>query len=132
MTRLRSDSSASAEERTALAGERTDLAEDRTLLASERTFSGWARTAMAAIGIGLGFNALFKTVEPSWVPKAIATAFIALAVFIIAAAERRARVVYERLTAHEVKELKAINLRIMSIAISFGAASLILALWTLA
>ena len=54
-----------------LAEDRTDLAEDRTLLANERTFSGWARTAMASIGIGIGFNALFAKVEPSWVAKAM-------------------------------------------------------------
>lgn len=115
-----------------LAQERTDLAEDRTLLASERTFSGWARTAMAAIGIGLGFNALFRLVEPTWVPKAIATAFIGLAIFIIIAAERRARVLCRRLSAHQVKELGGINLKIIAIAISGGAASLIVALWVLA
>ena len=56
-----------------LAEDRTDLAEDRTALANERTFAGWARTAMAAIGIGLAFNALFKAMEPAWVAKAIAT-----------------------------------------------------------
>ncbi|MGE0180478.1 MAG: YidH family protein [Sphingomonas sp.] len=128
----RNDSAISAADRDDLAEDRTDLAEDRTLLASERTFSGWARTAMAAIGIGLGFNALFQTVEPTWVPKAIATAFIALAIFIIVAAERRARDLCERLTAHQVKELEGINLKIMAIAISAGAASLIVALWVLA
>ena len=49
--------------RRGLAEDRTDLAEDRTALANERTFAGWARTAMAAIGIGLAFNALFKAME---------------------------------------------------------------------
>ena len=129
--RPRSASAIPTPDRTDLAEERTDLAEDRTLLASERTFSGWARTAMAAIGIGLGFNALFKMVEPTWVPKAIATAFIALAIFIILAAERRARALCRRLTAHQVKELEGINLKIIAIAISAGAASLIVALWAL-
>ena len=71
-----------------LAEDRTDLAEDRTLLANERTFSGWARTALASIGIGIGFNALFKPVEPTWVAKAIATLFLLLAAFL--AARRRA------------------------------------------
>lgn len=130
-TQLRS-ARAISNQRTDLAEARTDLAEDRTLLASERTFSGWARTAMAAIGIGLGFNALFKMVEPPWVPKAIASAFIALAIFIIIAAERRARSLCRRLNAHEVEELGGINLTIMAMAISAGAASLIIALWALA
>ena len=73
-----------------LAEDRTDLAEDRTLLANERTFSGWARTALATVGIGVGFNALFRTLDPSWVPKAIATLFILLGLIIIIMADRRA------------------------------------------
>ena len=64
--------------REGLARERTDLAEDRTVLAHERSFAGWVRTGMAAVGIGLGFNALFQALEPTWVPKAIATAFLAM------------------------------------------------------
>ena len=54
---------------------RTDLAEDRNIMAMERTFAGWMRTAFAAIGIGLGFRALFGAWDPSWVPKLIASAF---------------------------------------------------------
>ncbi len=76
--------------RAELAQDRTDLAEDRTLLAHERSFAGWTRTGMAAVGIGLGFNALFQMLEPSWVPKAIATIFLFIAVFIFISAERRA------------------------------------------
>lgn len=86
---------------------------------------------MASIGIGLGFNALFKMVEPTWVPKAIATAFIVLAIFIIIAAERRAFALESRLTAHKVKELGGINLKVIAIAVSAGAVSLIIALWVL-
>ena len=55
-------------DREELAENRTDLAEDRTAMANERTFAGWARTAMAAIGIGLAFNALFNAMEPAWTP----------------------------------------------------------------
>lgn len=73
-------------ERGQLAEDRTDLAEDRTLFANERTFSGWARTAMASIGIGIGFHALFRPIEPTWVAKAIATLFFLLAVFLVKAA----------------------------------------------
>lgn len=118
----------SANDRTDLAEERTDLAEDRTLLASERTFSGWARTAMASIGIGLGFNALFNMVEPNWVPKAIAVAFVLMAIFIILAAERRARAVCRRLEAHPVREFKSVNITVIAWSISAGAAALIVAL----
>ena len=92
--------------KTELAEDRTDLAEDRTLLANERTFSGWARTAMASIGIGIGFNALFKLVEPTWVAKAIATIFILLGIFLTISAERRAASVQRRLDAHNVANIR--------------------------
>lgn len=121
-----------ASDKTGLAEDRTDLAEDRTVLANERTFSGWARTSMAAIGIGIGFNALFKPVEPTWVAKAIATLFVALAIFLIIAAERRACALHERLSAHRIKRLSTINFRVMAIAIVTGAVALIVAIWMLA
>jgi putative membrane protein len=121
----------SAEERTELADTRTALAEDRTLLANERTFAGWARTSFAAVGIALGFNALFKTLEPEWLPKAISTVFLLIAIFVIVVAERRAASVKDRLTSHEVKTFKAINLRLITIAIVVGAVALIGSIWAL-
>ena len=118
--------------KTELAEDRTDLAEDRTLLANERTFSGWARTGMASIGIGIGFNALFKPIEPTWVAKAIATLFILLAIFLVVSAERRACRVQERLNAHSVMDVATTNFKVMAIALSIGAVGLIGAIWWLA
>lgn len=115
-----------------LAEDRTDLAEDRTLLANERTFSGWARTAMASIGIGIGFNALFQPVELTWVAKAIATLFILLGIFLVIAAERRACGGQTRLTAHKVEDVRTTNFKIMATAITVGASALIVAFWWLA
>ena len=117
--------------KTELAEDRTDFAEDRTVLANERTFSGWARTALASIGIGIGFNALFKLVEPDWVAKAIATIFVLLGIFLIVAAERRASAVQARLHAHRITALAATNFRVMAIAISVGALALVIAIWLL-
>jgi putative membrane protein len=57
-----------------LAADRTDLAEDRTVLAHERSFASWLRTGLASVAIAVGFNALFRTMEPDWMAKAIATA----------------------------------------------------------
>jgi putative membrane protein len=68
--------------KTKLAEDRTDLAEDRTILANERTFAGWMRTGFAAVGVGLGFQALFNKMEPDWVPKGIATAFLLIAMIV--------------------------------------------------
>lgn len=118
-------------DREELAEDRTDLAEDRTAMANERTFAGWARTAMAAIGIGLAFNALFNAMQPEWAPKAIATAFILLGIFLVFMAERRAGAVSRRLDTHAGKDMSRMNLRLIAIAIGFGAACLIAGIWLL-
>lgn len=109
---------------------RGDLAEDRTLLANERTFGSWMRTSLACIAIGVGFQGLFPTMEPSWVPRAIATAFLILAVVVIVAAERRAAAVLARLEAHVVVAARGINLRLFAWLIALGASALTLAIWT--
>ena len=110
---------------------RTDLAEDRTILANERTFAGWMRTSMASIAIGVGFHALFSTMEPWWLPRAIATTFLLLAIAVIILAERRAAAVMSRLNAHLVVTAKAMNLKAFSAAISLCAAALLVAIWLL-
>lgn len=120
-----------AEERKALAEDRTELAEDRTVLANERTFAGWLRTGFAAIGIGLGFHVLFQAMEPLWVPKAIATAFLATGIYVIVVAERRACAVMERFDAHKVAELRPINLRVVTVVAVAATLALIAAIWLL-
>lgn len=108
---------------------RTDLAEDRTILANERTFAGWARTALACIALGVGFHALFQKMQPAWLPRGIATAFLLLAILLVALAEWRAAAVTKRLSTHIVSTAKTINLRIIAGIIAVGAAALIGAIW---
>lgn len=122
---------AESSDRDDLAASRTDMAEDRTALANERTFAGWARTAMAAVGIGLAFNALFGDMEPTWAAKALATVFILLGIFLIAMAERRACAITARISSHSVDALKTMNVRIVAIGIGLGALALIAAIWLL-
>lgn len=116
-------------ERDELAEDRTDLAEDRTILAHERSFAGWLRTGMAAVGIGLGFNALFRTMTPDWIPKGTATAFLMVAIFIFASSARRALTLIGRLEAHKVNSLKPMRIRILSGALSGAALILLMAIW---
>lgn len=118
--------------RAELAQDRTDLAEDRTLLAHERSFAGWVRTGMAAVGIGLGFNALFQMLEPSWVPKAIATIFLVIAVFVFISAERRASRAIGRLEAHRIAALAPMRLRLLTWVLASATAALGAAIWVLA
>jgi putative membrane protein len=113
-----------------LAEERTDWAEDRTILANERTFAGWMRTGFASIAVGVGFNLLTK-LEPVWVPKAIATAFLLIAVCIFIAAERRACTVLRRLHTHQVRTVRIGYLRMITAAIIAATLALIAALWLL-
>lgn len=118
-----------ASERTDLAENRTEWAEDRTIMANERTFAGWMRTGLAAVGIGLGFNALFGKLEPFWVPKAIATLFMLIGIFIFWAAQRNGCAVQSRLDSHHATPVKPNNMRLISGLMALGATSLIIAIW---
>ena len=110
---------------------RTDLAEDRTVQATERTFAGWMRTAFAAIGVGIGFQALFGEFDPPWLAKAIATLFILLGMSVALTAERRACRTFTRLSTHQIDRPRIPNLRWMSWSIITGGMLLIAGLWIL-
>lgn len=110
---------------------RSEYAEDRTILANERTFAAWLRTGFAGIGIGLAFNALFNRLEPSWLPRLIATAFLVVAIIIFVAAERRACAVLARLEPHSVKTIKVSNVRLIMIVSVSATLALIAAIWLL-
>lgn len=113
------------------AGTKTDLAEDRTVLANERTFASWLRTGFAAMGIGLAFNALFTRMEPNWVPKLIASAFLVIAIFVFIAAERRMCAVMQRLQSHRVQSLGTTRARLISYLATTATLALIAVLWLL-
>ena len=115
-----------------LARLRTDYAEDRTVLANERTFGGWLRTGFGAIGIALGFHALFRRIHPLWVPRLIATAFLLIAILIFLSAERRACAVHERLHAHRVQTIKITRIRLITIIAVLSTLALTAAMWLLA
>jgi putative membrane protein len=114
-----------------LATARTDLAEDRTILANERTYAGWLRTGFAGIGIGLAFNALFNRLEPSWVPRAIATSFLLVAILIFVVAERRSSAVLHRLHAHQVKSIGGKRMMLITGISVLSTLALIAAIWLL-
>lgn len=108
---------------------KTELAEDRTILANERTFAGWMRTGLAAIGVGVGFSALFRAMEPLWVPRAIATAFLLLGAFIVFTAEQRAAAVTSKMSVHYVTQARPMNLRVIAAITLIATAGLIAAIW---
>jgi putative membrane protein len=110
---------------------RDELAEDRTILANERTFASWMRTSLACVAIGVGFQGLFRSMEPAWVGRSIATGFLLLAVLVIILAERRAASFLRRSSAYLIVEATAMNLRLLTGLVSLGAVALILAIWTM-
>ena len=109
--------------------DRTDLAEDRTLLAMERTFASWLRTGLASVAVALGLSALFRSLEPLWIAKALTTAFTLIAIFIFWAAQQRAGRVQQRMTAHEVKPFERQRLRIIAYALILACIGIIVAVW---
>ena len=108
---------------------RDDLAEDRTNLANERTFASWMRTSLGCVAIGVGFQGFFPSMQPSWVPRAIATGFLILAMLVIILAERRASAVLRRLSSHVVIPARTMNLRLFTILICIGSVALMAAIW---
>lgn len=102
------------------------------MLAHERSFASWLRTGMASVGIGVGFNALFRTLDPAWVPKAIATAFLLVAIFTFLSAERRASSAISRLRPHKVAALKPVRVRLLAWFLTIITAALGAAIWWLA
>lgn len=114
-----------------LAQERTEWAEDRTILANERTFAGWMRTGLAAVGIGLGFQAIFRTVEPTWVAKLAATIFICIGIFIFYAAWRKSCLVLLRLDSHSSEPVPRDGVGLIAALFATGSAVLLVVIWLL-
>ncbi|RLQ89601.1 YidH family protein [Notoacmeibacter ruber] len=115
--------------KTEWAQERTDWAEDRTVLANERTFAGWMRTGLAAVGLGLATQAIFRAAEPTWVAKLAASGFIAVGILIFWLAWRNCCGVLKRLNSHAAEPVPQRHMG--TVAGLFALASIIVAvvLW---
>lgn len=120
-----------AENRTDLAEDRTDYAEDRTILANERTFAGWMRTGLASAGIGLGFQAIFRAVEPTWLAKLGASIFILIAVIVFYLAYRKACDLAQRMEAHNAEPMSHIAYGTITALFASGTLALGVLLWLL-
>ncbi|WP_156839829.1 YidH family protein [Novosphingobium aquimarinum] len=112
-----------------LAKDRTDWAEDRTLMANERTYAGWMRTGLACVGIGIAFNALFTKMEPQWLPRAMASAFILVGIIIFYTARRKSSAVLERLSAHHASPVNSTNINLIAILLSAASFALMGGIW---
>lgn len=109
--------------------DRTDFAEDRTLMAVERTMASWTSASFAAIGVGLGLHALFGRIEPTWMPRLVATLFMALGIVMIVSAERRMCRAIARLSAHQIQPPTRRGLQLSAYGVVAATLVLIGAVW---
>lgn len=114
-----------------LAENRTDWAEDRTIMANERTFASWTGAGMGAIGVALGFKAIFGAFEPTWVARVISTVPLLAAVVLFWAAERKATATLHRLTERKVKATGHRTLKAIAGLMSLTAIGTAYILWSL-
>ncbi|MBW0144199.1 DUF202 domain-containing protein [Sphingomicrobium clamense] len=112
-----------------LAEDRTDLAEDRTIMAVERTMASWMGSGMGLIGLGLGLRAIFGAFEPAWVPKAMATFFMILAIVVVQGAKRRMCGAIHRMSTNWVEAPNTKGMEVIAAGISLGAIVLIIGIW---
>lgn len=118
-------------DRNELAQSRTELAENRTALAQERRYASWLRTGLAAVGVGLGFGALFRMVEPDWGAKAVASVSLLSAIYIFASAAMRAHRRLAQIEAHGIVSRKRVHVFILGGTLVCGTAALCAAMWLL-
>jgi putative membrane protein len=67
--------------------------------------------------------------DPAWVPRLIATAFLLSGIYLFVSAERRACAVLARLHAHKAEPARNSHLRIITIVSSTAVLALIAAMW---
>ena len=120
-----------AQERTDWAEDRTDWAEDRTRLAAERTFAGWVRTGLTAIVVALGLQAVFRPFEPTWMPKAVATAFLLTALVIFVAGWQEARRSCRAIDTHSADAQPLRRISVLSALLAVGTVGIGAVLWLL-
>lgn len=113
----------------AMARERTDWAEYRTVLVHERMFAGRTRTGLISIGMGLTVLTVLRAMEPSWVPKAVASAFIFLALLIFYGAWRKSCQAIERLSAHSVEAVPRCRFSLIAAMMSFASLGVAMVVW---
>lgn len=117
--------------KTELAKERTDWAEDRTIMANERTFSSWMGTGLGAIGVAIGFQAVFGEFDPTWAAKAVASIFLVIAIIVFWSAQRQAVKTFRRLHENDAEATPSRNYTILASAMTFAALATGAILWML-
>ena len=108
---------------------RTDWAEDRTLMAAERTFNSALGTSLGCIGVAIGLHAVFGTADPVWLPKSVATMFLAIALLLIWTARARAVHTRRRLHQHVAETEPPTAITAIALSVSLGILATGAILW---
>ncbi len=114
-----------------LAENRTDWAEDRTIMANERTFASWTGAGMGAIGLALGFKAIFGDFQPTWIARLIAQVPLCAAIVLFWAAQHKASKTLTRLTERQVEATGQVTLKVIAGLMTLTALGTGYILWTL-
>lgn len=91
--------------------------------------AAWLSTSLAAIGVGLGFRAMFSRLDPPWIPRLVASLFLVLAVLISVTAEKRACKALDRMSNHMVEPPSSRGIRYSAYGVAAGALVLLLGIW---
>ncbi len=100
-------------------------------MANERTFSSWMGTGLGAIGVSIGFQAVFKEFEPTWLAKSTATLFLIIALMIFWSAQRNACKTFDRLKERDVEATQSRSYVILAAVMSIAAIGTGIVLWFL-
>lgn len=109
----------------------TQWSEDRTLLANERTFSSWMGTGLACVGVAIGLNAVFGSLDPKWLAKLVASIFLVTALMIYWAAVRQACKTYTRLNNNDIEVQGSRTFKRLGAIMSVGTVGVGVVLWAL-
>jgi putative membrane protein len=130
-TNSMTNTSGNSQKHTSSDHQQTAWSEDRTIMANERTYASWLRTSLTCIGVALGFQALFRSFEPAYIPKLIATGFLVLATVVLVFANQAAADLRHRLDAHAAEPASRKRLLMITIAMIAATIALGFVLWML-
>jgi putative membrane protein len=84
---------------------------------------------MASAALGLGFHAVVRSFEPTWLAKVGASLFLLIAIGILYLAHVNAGRVGKRLDTHGVEALKKSRIRTIAIALSIACFAVLVIIW---
>jgi len=86
---------------------------------------------MTSLAVALGFQALFRSTEPTWLAQLGASVFVCVGMVVFWAAFASAHKVLNRLDSHDGSPTSRRRLLFVTVAATIGSLTLLLALWLL-